>query len=268
MAVTMFGKGIPVGRRKNAPAGCVYYDTTGGPAWVRIEDPVGTLRWRPLWHAGLAGVFEHFLPTAGVTLPAPWAKQDTSAAGSPTTDYVANADGGNYVLKFDTTNEVETLSLYFGDHLFLDVVKRPVFGARFKIEPDVTGGGGLFAAGDKLVCGLGSARNATLDNMTTNLWIMSAGANLNLYAESDDGTTDSDDVDTGVDYVANTFIEVWGEIDGSGLAHLFVDDAKVYQKTMAAATGNLQFFFEQQKAAAANKDHRTTFDWACAFSRS
>lgn len=268
MASTMFGRGIPVGRVRAKP-GVIYHDTEGGPSWQRVEDPVGTQRWRPIGLQGFPHVFEHFLPDAGATLPAPWGKQDTSAAGAPVTDYVADADGGNYTLALAADNEVETLTLYHVDQLLFDITKRPVFGCRLKIAPDITGGGGLFAAGDKFVFGLASARNATLDSIVTNAWFMATGANLNIYVESDDGTTDTDDTDTAVDYVADTFIEVWIDIEATApTARFCINDSQVKKTSIAAATGNVQPYLEIQKAAAANKDHKVTVDWICTFSRS
>ncbi len=265
MAAVMFGRGVPVGRR--APAGTLYSDTTGGPLWMSVEDPIGTQRWRPIGIEAF-GRFEHFRPDAGATLPAPLGTQDTSAAGSPTLNYVADADGGTYKLALATDNEVEAITLYDADQLTMDIDKRPVFGIRLKVQPDVTGAGGTFAAGDKFAFGLGSARNATLDNMTLNAWFLLAGANLNVYWETDDGTTDDDDNDSGVDYVDDTFLECWVAVESDNKAHFYINGAEVGQGSLAAASGNVQVFLELAKAAAANKDHTVTIDWICAFSRS
>lgn len=198
---------------------------------------------------------------AGATLPLPWGKQDTSAAGSPTTDFVADAAGGVYVLALATTNEVETLTLYFADQLTVDITKKPVIRMRIKVQSDVTGGGGLFAAGDKLVMGFASARNATLDNVATNAWFMFAGANHNIYVETDDGTTDTDDADTGVDWAENTYVDLRIDCAELGAVKFFVNGVLVATKAMSAATGNVQPFFELQKAAAANKDHKLSVDY-------
>lgn len=204
---------------------------------------------------------EDFLADAGATLPKPWGTQDTSAAGSPTLDYVADAAGGRYVLKLATDNEVEAITLYWADQLMIDITKKPVIEFRIKVESDVTGAGGLFAAGDKLVMGLASNRNATLDNVTTNAWFMFTGANHNIYVESDDGTTDTDDTDSGADWAENTFVTL--RIDCTNLAAVkfYVDNVLKAQTAISAATGNVQPFFELTKAAAANKDHRLTIDY-------
>ena len=60
---------------------------------------------------------EHFIGPAGTTLPAWLSTHDTSAAGSPTLNYVANADGGEFTLTMDTQSEQQNLALYGGDYL-------------------------------------------------------------------------------------------------------------------------------------------------------
>ena len=210
-------------------------------------------------------LFTDFEAIAGNELPEWLGTADTSAAGTPTMDFVANADGGVWAMKFDTTNEVETITLYSGDHLTIDAAKTPIVEFRIKIEPDVTGAGGAFAAGDKFVVGLATARNATLDSVTAMAWFRMEGANANILVETDDGTTDTDDKDTTIDWVANTYI--LGRIDLSNLSDVrfYLDDVDVTPTTMslAALTGttNFQFFMEGQKAAATNKDHRFSIDF-------
>lgn len=208
-------------------------------------------------------LFEDFVQKPGSTLPGEFSTQDTSSAGSPTLDYGTDASGGTYVLKLAADNEVETLTLYGGDNHILDITKKPRIKVRLKVESDVTGAGGAFAAGDKFVCGLASDRNATLDSVVTNAWFRFEGANHNILVETDDGTTDNDDNDTGSDWAENTYLIL--EIDCSTLADIrfLVNGSDVTPETMtlAAATGGVSFFLEIQKAAAANKDHRVTVDW-------
>ena len=206
-------------------------------------------------------IFDDFLQDAGATLPAPLGKQDTSAAGTPTLDYSADAAGGAYVMKLDTTNEAEKITLYFADQLVIDITKKPLLQFRMKIEPDVTGAGGDLGASDIIVAGLASARNATLDSVTTNAWFRFEGANHNILWETDDGTTDDNDNDTGINWADNTYALY--TIDASSLAavRFFVNGVPCGVADMSAATGNLQFFIEVQKAAAANMDHRVTVDF-------
>jgi hypothetical protein len=243
--------------------GTLHLNSTSGVPEARVEGVDGTARWAAV-DVGPGGgprVYEDFLLDAGATLPLPWGKQDTSAAGSPTLDFTADGAGGLYVMKLDTTNEVENITLYFADQLVFNIAKNPVFSCRLKIESDVTGAGGLFAAGDMLAVGLASARNATLDSVATHAWFRFEGANHNILYEGDDGTTDTDDQDSGVDWAENTFVDL--KIDATDLASVkfYVNEAEIGDVAIAAATGNVPPFIQLSKAAAANKDHRVTVDW-------
>lgn len=220
-------------------------------AW---DDPFTTRSFR---------LFEDFCARPGAALPTWLTTQDTSAAGAPTLDFAADAACGAYVLQLAADTEVEKITLYGGDNHLIDITKKPYFAARVKISPDVTGAGGTLAASDKIVIGLANDRNATLDSIAINAWFLLAGANLNIYVETDDGTTDTDDKDTGIDYVDGTYLTL--EIDCSNLSDIrfLINGVDVTPQTMslAAATGNVSPFIEVQKASAANKDHKVTIDW-------
>lgn len=208
-------------------------------------------------------ISEDFLGRAGQALPTWLTTQDTSTSGSPTMDFVANTAGGAYRLMLATTTEAEAITLYQGDHLTWNIAKKPILRFRVKVRPDVTGAGGTLAAGDKIVMGLASARNATLDNITTNAWFMLAGANMNLYVETDDGTTDTDDTDTGQDYVADTWMELAIDCSNVNGIRFYKDGVDVTPAGTfkIPSSGNLQFFVEVTKASAANKDHDVMIDF-------
>lgn len=221
-----------------------------------------------------------FTTTAGGSLPAPWGTQDTSAAGTPTLDFVANGINGQFVLKLDTTNEVEKITLYFADYLPVSIGTvgglygsqsspyiGPIFECRLKIEPDVTGGGDAFAAGDMLVIGLGTARNATLSSMTKYAWFKTGLGSKNWLSETKDGTTTKTAGVTGAAFVSNTYVDL--RIDASDLTDVKfyingvrLQTANYHNLSGLATTDKLQIFCELQKAAAANFDHRVTVDYA------
>jgi hypothetical protein len=206
---------------------------------------------------------DHDFPyPSGTTLPANYTAGHVGT--TPTHDYVTDAVGGVYALKLDTGNEVQVAYLSGNDkYLWL-----PSNGLRMvmilKVESDVTGGGGSFAAGDKFVAGFASARNDNPDTVTTSAWFMFAGANHNIYVETDDDSTNNDDNDTGVDWVENTYVCL--EIDMTTLASVkfYVNQVDVTPETMTmagASAAQLQPFIQVSKAAAANKDHRVSIDY-------
>ena len=197
-------------------------------------------------------IVEDFLAPAGTTLPAPWAEQDTSAAGAPTTDYVADGGSGQYTLAHDATDEVQTMTLYWGDQLMIDPTKAPVVEFRVKVNF----AGATFTADQRIVVGLASDRNANLDLVANNVWFRVEGANLDILVEADDGTTDTDDQDSTINIVDNTWTVF--RIDLSDLTDIgfFVDGVEQAGAAVSAPllAGNLQPFIEIQKDAGVDAD--------------
>jgi hypothetical protein len=201
-------------------------------------------------------VVEDFHLAAGATLPAPWADQDTSAAGSPTTDYVSDAAGGVFRLAFDSQNEAQALTLYFGDQLVIDSTKQPFFECRLKLNTD----GAALTTGEILVVGLASDRSATLDNITRNAWFRIEGANNNILAETDDGTTDDDDNDTGIDFVDNAYMVLAIDMADLSAIKFYVNGVLGATLSAAAMTGNVQPYIEIQKGVG-TETHAVDIDY-------
>lgn len=210
-------------------------------------------------------LFEDFFLDAGATLPVPWGKQDTSAAGTPTIDYVADAANGEYKLLTDSgTSEVENITLYWADQLVVDITKKPILECRFKFDKD-----SALAATDKFVIGMASARNPALDSVTDNAWFRFEGANSKILIESDDGTTDRDDVDSTLTWTDDSYMTILIDYADTSNVRFFVkragDTAFVPCNTsttmsVAASTAKLQFFCELQRAAN-TKAHAVTIDY-------
>lgn len=183
----------------------------------------------------------------GAALGTEWSVADTSAAGSPTKEM--HADG--YHLAFDAEVEAQNLCLYFGDVLSLGV--ELVKSVEFIIAMDAS----TKDTTTTLAFGIGSARNDTTDSIAVNamLKIVSTSTDLSLVAETDDGTTDTDDKATGK-ALGTAFKKC--KIDfraGLGDVRFFVDGQPVCTDTtfdMSAATGNVQPFVQIQKTSDAN----------------
>lgn len=194
-------------------------------------------------------VMEDFFPAAGATLPAPWGTQDTSSAGSPTLAYVNDAANGAFTLTHDAQSEAQNLTLYFADQLVIPATAKPVFECRMKVNF----AGAAFSADQRIVIGLAAARNATLDNNAKHAWFRIEGASLNIYKETDDGTTDSDDKDTGIDIVDDTYTTFRIDMSNTSNIGFYVDNVAATGFTMAAAalasTDLLQPYIEIQRDA-------------------
>jgi hypothetical protein len=128
------------------------------------------------------------------TLPAsadpatPWLVDDTSSSGTP----VYTTGTSVATLKLASTNEVENVCLHFGDSLDFDIDDLQRVEMRVKLDAVLT-------TGTELVFGVGSARNDTTDSVAANAWFKMVGASSTtaVYVETDDGSVDDDDNDTG-----------------------------------------------------------------------
>lgn len=196
----------------------------------------------------VVSVNEDFMASSGATLPKPWATQDTSSGGTPTLNYVDDGVNGTFQLTHDATSEQQNLTLYWGDSQHIDPTKKPIFEARLKIDF----AGATFSADQRIVIGLASARNATLDDIVSNLWFRIEGANLNILQEGDDGTTDTDDIDTTIDVVDNTMTVFKIDASNTSAVKFYVDGVQTsttVNVAALAAANVLQPFIEIQRDA-------------------
>lgn len=142
----------------------------------------------------------------------PFVATKTGVSTNNTVDYASSVADGVYRLTHSSDSEAQTMRLDFGDSLMLNMSKGPII--RFRVKFNIANA--TMSADQRAVVGLASAYNATLDDVTTIAWFRIEGANLNIYVEGDDGTTDTDDQDTTVDYVDNVYQIL--EIDCSSLS--------------------------------------------------
>lgn len=175
-----------------------------------------------------------------------WTILDTSSAGTPT--YVlSTSDGGQAVITLASDDEAENVALCHNDVLQFDIDR--LLYMRFIAKVAAVG------ATNVITMGLGTARAVDEDTMTNNCWFKMEGATStsNIVVETDDGTTDNDDVATGqtLSSTAKLF-----EIDfsfGKSDIRFSIDGKRVAAGTtfsMAAASGQLQPYFAADKSGA------------------
>jgi len=200
-------------------------------------------------------VTEDFLGKALNVTDSIWGVKDTSSAGTPTAAILADADCGQFEFKFSSNDEAQVLTLYWNDELNIDPAQGPVMTCRLKTVAQLL-------STDTLVLGLASAQNDAADSVASHAWFRIQGANDNLLVESDNGSVDNDDDDTGVDVTADTFAEF--KVDASN----YLDVKFYYRATLGGewtdvtpssatyklhATTGLQPFVQIQKSGGAGE---------------
>lgn len=173
-----------------------------------------------------------------------WTIADTSASGTPT---YANQAGGGFKATLASTSEAENVCLYQNDVLGYPVaqVKRAEF------EVSVSG----VDAATVVAFGLGSARADDEDTVATNAFFKIEGSSSTsaLVAETDDGTTDTDDKATGVTLGSTPKKCVIDFSQGLSDVRFYVDGARVAASTTfsmaAASAANVQPMVQISKAS-------------------
>lgn len=160
------------------------------------------------------------------TIPYIWTPRVTRTAGSPLVAPVAASLNGEVICQLSATSEANVAGFDFGDQVQIPATRRFFFETRVKISGA--------AASTRFVFGLGSAYNATFDSVVSNAWFRIEGNDLTLLAETDDGTTDSDDQDTARDLVADTYVVL--TIDGWNKGYVkFLVNGKLVKELAGAA---------------------------------
>jgi hypothetical protein len=202
-------------------------------------------------------VSNDFIGPASSTLP-PELRSVVSGTGN-TADYSGSASCGEFVMTHSNTSEAQMMRLSSGDALWVNLSKKPIFHARVKITP----AGATMSADQRIVVGLGSAYNSTLDSVATNAWFRFEGANLNILTESDDGTTDDDDNDSGIDWVKGTYMNLTIDCSSLSAVRFKVNSAWIaatLDLSGVAANTLVQPLFVIQRDAGTEQDV-LTIDW-------
>jgi predicted RecA/RadA family phage recombinase len=166
----------------------------------------------------------------------------------PVGTVVQRSLGGEQYLAFTTAAEAEKLDLL--SRKSVPVTIPCIFEAIWQVttaaDADVA----------DVSVGLVNATHASdADSITESvLFHQDSGADLNLDAESDDGTTEVAATDTTVDIVAGTDVEVWIDARDKSNCKYYVNGVEVLAATanlgnIAAATGPLKALFHVEKSS-------------------
>lgn len=176
-----------------------------------------------------------------------WLVDDTSSSGSPS--YTKGGVGGEAVLTLASTNEVENVCLHHGDDLNFDIDNLMAVEMRVKTVASLD-------STTTVVVGMGSARADDPDAVVANAFFKLSGSNT-VVVETDDGTTDNDDVATGQSLAATYKKLVISFAGGKSDVQFFIDGQRVAASTtfdMSGYSAGLQPIFQIQKTADTNTD--------------
>lgn len=156
-----------------------------------------------------------------------------------------------------STNEAQNACLNFGDILIFDIDNLIDVTFRVKMNQATLNAASSFAIG------LQGDRADAIDSIAQHASFRLIGASAALLVESDDGTTDRDDVTTGAT-LADSYKDLKISFaNGTNDVRFFVDGQPVAESTtfnMSAYTGALQPYAQIQKTTATATDGFTLCD--------
>ena len=237
-----------------APDGTLTVNTTGFPTSIHVPlaaivagaasvydlDDITDYRGRAMFRAIEPTIpyrqVEDFDLDAGDALPDPWSVDKHASA---TGDYMADEPTGAYQLALTTANAAEAAQLTWGNQRLIDTDKNPI--VEFYARCDGIGG---MTSVERFVLGLvADHTNAedALDNIDHSVWFKVHGAaDLNVYMEADDGATDTDDTDTGINFVDDTLTVFRIDMSDLTAVRMFVDGVEAGSTLdMTASSGQV-----------------------------
>jgi hypothetical protein len=177
-----------------------------------------------------------------------WLIADTSAAGTPV--FSRGGVNGLATIGFDSQNEVQNVCLYHGDDLGFDI------DLVDQIEIGLFLGQATVDSATSIAWGLASARNDDPDALAAAALFRCIGSTA-IVCESDDGTTNKDDVATGKTLGQTLTKFVISFAAGKSNVKFYAGADRVAASTtfdMSAYSAGLQPFFQIQKTADTNTD--------------
>ena len=207
------------------------------------------------WRDGFEG-HRSYSATATSNAGHQWTITETSSAGTPT--FAAVDDGGapGVKLTFDNTNEEQNICLSSGDILWCDIDK--IVQATFRVKF----GGTAKDAATTAAWGLASERNDAIDSIAEAALFRLAGTSTTteIVVETDDGTTNNDDVATGKTLSTTALDFTISFATGKSDVRFFIDGQPVATGTtfdMSGYSGSLQPYLQLQKTADTSTDSIT-----------
>ena len=199
---------------------------------------------------------DFFGPQTVLASPVGSDQWDLVVTGTTPTATVGGING-ELTLANSSATEVQNCCVYQSDVLNYDIDLLQRVEMRVKITAAV---GGVLDSATSLAFGVAGARNDAIDSIAQHALFRAIGSNA-IVVETDDGTTDKDDVATGASFASAVYKKfVIDFTGGKSNVKFYIDGVRVAQSTtfdMSAYTAGVQPYFQIQKTSDANTDSFT-----------
>ena len=230
---------------------------------------------------GYVDLFSDFLQDAGDTAVLPWT---LSEAGS-TNATIAFVDAADGVVRMAHTadNETQAVAITCGGAGVISPTNGVIFEARVKITlatDSVFEDGSVY----EVIVGMATAGStvsvsaAAFDGFADNVGFRLGGGaqeTNSIFLESDDGTTDNDDKDSGIDFTSGTYHIYKIDMSDTSNVKFYVDgvsanNGNTFDMSAIAATDYLEPFlmFARTNAGGTERAHLMDVDYVkCTWAR-
>ena len=219
-------------------------------------------------------LFSDFIQDVGETPVLPWVVTEDGST-SATGDFIDAPDGALRLLH-STDNAAEAMLLSLGGTNAISPTKEPIFEARVKVNLSTDAAFAAASVYEVIVgmCTAGSAVSASaaaFDGFADNVGFRLGGgaqATNSIFLESDDATTNNDDVDSGIDFTAGTYHVYKIDMSDTSDVRFYVDgvlanNGNTFNMSAIAATDYLEPFilFARTNNAGTERAHSLDIDY-------
>lgn len=184
----------------------------------------------------------------------PFVTAIVKTAGAP----LLNRRGGTHNIVLDSTNEAQKVDALSKDGFSKDA--NAIIELAFCVANDGAG------TTPDVSMGIANATHATdADTIAESLFVHLDGNNVNIYLESDDGTTEVAATDSTIDYTESqtSRVEVWFDMRNPADIQAYINGVNVLPASvfnLNVATGPLRLLIHVEKTAAADV-YEIDVDW-------
>jgi hypothetical protein len=244
------------------------------------HDAVSDYQWVSRSAGNYVELFSDFIQDVGETAVLPWVVTEAGST-SATGDFIDAPDGVLRLLH-STDNAAESMLLSLGGTNAISPTKEPIFEARVKVNLSTDSAFAAASVYEVIVgmCTAGSAVSvsaAAFDGFADNVGFRLGGgaqATNSIFLESDDGTTDNDDHDSGIDFTAGTYHTLKIDMTDTSAVLFFIDgvhanNGKTFDMSAIAATDYLEPFimFARTNVGGTERAHSLDVDYVRVISK-